>query len=50
MTQTQIVQALADKCEVTKKIGKNLLDTLAQIAVAAPPLPENSYFCHGLLV
>ena len=34
MTQTQIVQALADKCEVTKKVGKNLLDTLAQTAVA----------------
>ena len=33
MTQTQIVQALADKCEVTKKVGKNLLDTLAQTAV-----------------
>ena len=34
MTQTQIVQALADKCEVTKKVGKNLLDTLVQIAVS----------------
>ena len=34
MTQTQIVQALADKCEVTKKVGKHLLDTLAQTAVA----------------
>jgi DNA-binding protein HU-beta len=34
MTQTQIVQTLADKCEVTKKVGKNLLDTLAQTAVA----------------
>ena len=34
MTQMQIVQALADKCEVTKKVGKNLLDTLAQIAVS----------------
>ena len=34
MTQTQIVQALADKCEVTKKVGKSLLDTLAQTAVA----------------
>ena len=33
MTQTQIVQTLADKCEVTKKVGKNLLDTLAQTAV-----------------
>jgi DNA-binding protein HU-beta len=33
MTQTQIVQALADKCEVTKKVAKNLLDTLAQTAV-----------------
>jgi DNA-binding protein HU-beta len=34
MTQTQIVQTLADKCEVTKKVSKNLLDTLAQTAVA----------------
>ena len=33
MTQTQIVQALADKCEVTKKVGKALLDTLAQTAI-----------------
>ena len=34
MTQTQIVQALADKCEVTKKTAKDLLDALAQTAVA----------------
>jgi DNA-binding protein HU-beta len=33
MTQTQIVQTLADKCEVTKKVAKALLDTLAQTAV-----------------
>jgi DNA-binding protein HU-beta len=33
MTQTQIVQTLADKCEVAKKVAKNLLDTLAQTAV-----------------
>jgi DNA-binding protein HU-beta len=33
MTQTQIVQTLADKCEVSKKVAKNLLDTLAQTAV-----------------
>jgi DNA-binding protein HU-beta len=33
MTQTQIVQALADKCEVTKKVAKNLLDTLAQTSI-----------------
>jgi DNA-binding protein HU-beta len=34
MTQTQIVQTLADKCEVTKKVAKSLLDTLAGTAVA----------------
>src|SRR5450432_960751 len=33
MTQTQIVQTLADKCEISKKVAKNLLDTLAQTAV-----------------
>jgi DNA-binding protein HU-beta len=33
MTQTQIVQTLADKCEVTKKVAKGLLDALAQTAV-----------------
>jgi DNA-binding protein HU-beta len=33
MTQTQIVQALADKCEVNKKIAKTFLETLAQTAV-----------------
>ena len=34
MTQTQIVQTLADKCEISKKVAKTLLDTLAQTAVA----------------
>ena len=33
MTQTQIVQTLADKCEVTKKVAKGLLETLAQTAI-----------------
>ena len=33
MTQMQIVQTLADSCEVTKKVAKSLLDTLAHIAV-----------------
>jgi DNA-binding protein HU-beta len=34
MTQTQIVQTIADKCEVNKKVAKNLLNTLAETAVA----------------
>jgi len=33
MTQTQIVQTLANQCEVTKKVAKGLLDNLAQTAV-----------------
>jgi DNA-binding protein HU-beta len=33
MTQTQIIQTLATKCDVTKKIAKGLLDALAQTAV-----------------
>jgi len=33
MTQTQIVQTLADKCEVPKKVAKSALDQLAQTAV-----------------
>lgn len=33
MTQTQIVQTIADKSDVTKKVAKNLLETLAQTAV-----------------
>lgn len=33
MTQTQLVQTLADKCEITKKVAKNLLERLAQTAV-----------------
>ena len=33
MTQTQIIQTLADKCEVSKKVAKSLLDTLANTAV-----------------
>ena len=34
MTQTQIIQTLADRCEVTKKVVKGLLDKLAETAVA----------------
>jgi DNA-binding protein HU-beta len=33
MTQTQIIQTLADKCEVTKKVVKSVLDKLAETAV-----------------
>src|ERR1017187_315784 len=33
MTKTQIVRALADECEITRKVARNLLDTLAQTAV-----------------
>lgn len=33
MTQTQTIQALADSCEISKKIGKTLMDTLAQTAI-----------------
>jgi len=33
MTQTQIVQTLADSCEISKNVAKNLLDSLAQTAV-----------------
>jgi len=34
MTQTQLVQLLADRCELSKKVAKNVLDTLAQTAIA----------------
>ena len=34
MTQTQIIQTLADKCEVTKKVAKTMVDTLAQTAIS----------------
>ena len=34
MTQTQLIQTLADKCEVPKKVAKSILDTLAETAVA----------------
>ena len=33
MTQTQLLQTLVEKCEVTKKTAKGLLDSLAQTAV-----------------
>ena len=33
MTQTQIIQTLADKCEVAKNVAKILLATLSQTAV-----------------
>ena len=33
MTQSQIVEALAGKCEVSKKVAKTLMMTLAETAV-----------------
>ena len=33
MTQTQLVQTLADKSEVNKKVAKTMLDTLAETAI-----------------
>jgi DNA-binding protein HU-beta len=33
MTQTQIVQTLAEKCEVTNKVAKGLLAALAETAI-----------------
>jgi len=34
MTQSQIVQALADKCEISKKVAKGMMDHLANTAIA----------------
>ena len=34
MTQTQIIQPLADKAEITKKVAKSMMDTLAETAIA----------------
>jgi DNA-binding protein HU-beta len=34
MTQSQIVQTLADKCEIPKKTAHGLLNTLAAVAIA----------------
>jgi DNA-binding protein HU-beta len=34
MTQTELLQTLVAKCEVTKKTAKDLLDALAQTAVS----------------
>ena len=33
MTQTQLVNLLADECEVSRKVSKQLLDSLATTAV-----------------
>lgn len=33
MTQTQIVQTLAEKCEVSKKVSKAMMDCLANTAI-----------------
>ena len=33
MTQAQIVTSLADKCEVNKRIAKDMLENLADLAV-----------------
>ena len=34
MTQSQIVQALAEKCEVTKKVSQGLLTALSETAIS----------------
>jgi len=34
MTQTQLVQALAEKCEVTKKVSQGLLAALSSTAIS----------------
>ena len=33
MTQSQLIQALADKCEITKRVSKEMLTTLTKIAI-----------------
>jgi DNA-binding protein HU-beta len=33
MTQSQMIQTLADRCETTKKVTKAMLDNLAQTAI-----------------
>ena len=33
MTQSQIIQTLADSCQITKKIAKAMMDDLAQTAI-----------------
>ena len=42
MTQTQIIQTLADKCEMTKKVAKTMMDALGQTAIAE--VKKNSVF------
>jgi DNA-binding protein HU-beta len=34
MTQSQMIEMLAAKCEVTKKIAKSMIDNLAHTAIA----------------
>jgi DNA-binding protein HU-beta len=34
MTQSQIVQTLADKCEVTKKVASSMISALAQTTIS----------------
>ena len=34
MTQTQIVQTLAEKCDVSKKVSKAMMECLARTAIA----------------
>ncbi len=34
MTQSQIVQTLADQCEVTKKVASSIVSALAQTAIS----------------
>jgi len=34
MTQSQLIQSLADKCEITKKVSKDFLTNLAEMAIS----------------
>ena len=34
MTQSQLIQSLADKCEIAKKVSKDLLTMLAETAIS----------------
>jgi DNA-binding protein HU-beta len=34
MTQSQLIQSLADKCQITKKVSKDFLEKLAETAIS----------------
>ena len=47
MTQSEIVQALAEKCDVTKKVSKGLLTALSETAIGENDRTNTLFLAHS---